>query len=400
MKLSIIIPIYNCEEYLEKCLVSAASQSIDDYEIICIDDCSSDNSRIILKRFVQTNSSIRIIKNNCNRGLSISRNIGISEAKGKYLLFLDSDDYISNNACEELVEYAEKKQLDMLAFGFEEEYENDELIKRAYPYKKIDIDEPMTGRDYFVYCNNNGVNHVISCGYLYRTEFLKANNIVFMENLLHEDTLFYFESLMYAKRVARISKSYYHYFRRAESITTSDSYLKKRFESLCIIGETLIKSIGEYKDNEELTKAIVNYYSIVITSLCNVYSSIDSFEKGEVLNIEIRYPFIIGILSCFYNGYFKEKLSSKEMQELRSYNHILIYGEGKVGKGFEKLLLERGIDNYSFVVSNPKEGQKSLEDYLDIANDCVVIIAAKFDKSTMRENAINKGFSSIKEYDY
>ena len=130
IKVSVIIPVYNTEKYLVKCLVSVLNQSLREIEIICINDCSTDNSDEIINKFQKQDSRIIYKKNNNNKGLSISRNIGIECARGRYIFFLDSDDYIKENTLEELYYKAYEYNLDILYFGFNEIQINGEKVKR------------------------------------------------------------------------------------------------------------------------------------------------------------------------------------------------------------------------------------------------------------------------------
>ena len=106
--ISIITPVYNVEDYIHVCLNSVLKQTYQDFEIICVDDASTDSTVEILEYFVQKDSRIKILKNESNKGPGFSRNKALKEAKGKYILFLDGDDWLSLNALEILVEKIEK----------------------------------------------------------------------------------------------------------------------------------------------------------------------------------------------------------------------------------------------------------------------------------------------------
>ena len=103
MKISVIIPVYNVEKYIEDCLNSILVQTLKDFEIICIDDCSTDNSLQIIETYTHKDKRIKILKNKKNEGPSYTRNIGIEMAQGEYIYFLDSDDMIEKNALQELL---------------------------------------------------------------------------------------------------------------------------------------------------------------------------------------------------------------------------------------------------------------------------------------------------------
>ena len=138
MQFSIIIPVYNTEKYLTKCLESVLKQNFEDYEILVVNDGSTDSSKDILKEFQCKNSKIKIF-NQLNRGLGGARNTGIVNAQGEYLLFLDSDDYLAENAIYILDKYIRRNNPDILAFDCNLTDVNDNIIQRAtvkeYNYK-------------------------------------------------------------------------------------------------------------------------------------------------------------------------------------------------------------------------------------------------------------------------
>ena len=114
--ISIIIPVYNVENYLHVCLNSVLKQTYQDFEIICIDDASTDSSLEILKYFEKKDSRIKVLKNDSNKGQGYSRNRGLELAQGKYISFLDGDDWLSPDAFEILIQKAEQDNLDLLMF--------------------------------------------------------------------------------------------------------------------------------------------------------------------------------------------------------------------------------------------------------------------------------------------
>lgn len=127
-EISIIVPIYNSEKYLEKCIESVLKQEYECYELILIDDGSTDQSGIICDQYAKKDNRIKVIHKN-NSGVSDSRNIGIKRATGKYILFLDSDDWIEGNSLDKIYEAINEKELDILIFGYREIYENKNTSK-------------------------------------------------------------------------------------------------------------------------------------------------------------------------------------------------------------------------------------------------------------------------------
>ena len=115
IKVSIIVPVYNVELYLRECLDSIINQTLKDIEIICVDDCSTDNSYIILDEYSKKDSRIKLLKHNVNKGLGPARNTGINVAQGEYIGFIDSDDYISLDYFENLYNTAKKYNSDIVS---------------------------------------------------------------------------------------------------------------------------------------------------------------------------------------------------------------------------------------------------------------------------------------------
>ena len=123
IKISIIIPVYNTEKYLKKCLDSIINQTLKSLEIICIDDCSTDNCLHILKEYQLKDNRIKIIEQKENKGQGVARNLGLNIAEGKYIMFLDPDDWLELNALEILYKKSKETNADIIHFNYIEENE-------------------------------------------------------------------------------------------------------------------------------------------------------------------------------------------------------------------------------------------------------------------------------------
>ena len=172
-KISIIIPVYNVEKYLAECLDSLINQTLKDIEILCIDDGSKDNSLEILNEYAAKDDRIKVFAQK-NSGPGAARNLGIQHAKGEYLTFVDSDDWLKENAMEVVYNCAIEKNTDMLFFSGINYY--DEFYQETVFLKNVIVDKELI----------NFENSYRSClglpvstyGKLYKTEFLKKNNII------------------------------------------------------------------------------------------------------------------------------------------------------------------------------------------------------------------------------
>ena len=214
MKFSIIIPVYNVEKYLEQCLNSVLNQTFTDYEVICVNDGSTDGSLDILRSFAKKDARIQII-NQKNGGLSDARNAGIQAAKGDYIFLIDSDDWITENALEVLSKNTENQ--DFIAFNGERFFEDGKI---EIPDKGIS--EPqLTGWEYYNKYVHQGRNFHFVCVVLrlYRREFLIENKLFFKKGIYHEDNLFTPICCYYAENIKIIPDILYIYRIREGSIT-------------------------------------------------------------------------------------------------------------------------------------------------------------------------------------
>ena len=219
MKLSIIVPTYKVEPWIEKCLLSLVHQDIahQDYEIIVVNDETPDKSADIARELGNEYPMIKVMDQK-NKGLSGARNTGIRHAKGKYLLFVDSDDYLESNVLSEMLSFAEENNLEVAMFG-----------------QNIIIDEVKTPRDNF----NPETTSVMSgielfykrtsdsaCKYLIKTDFLKQNNLYFFEQAIYlEDGEWSPRLFAHAERTAYKGIYFYNYLLRKGSLVTSGTAL-------------------------------------------------------------------------------------------------------------------------------------------------------------------------------
>jgi len=211
---SIIIPVYNVEQYLRECLDSVFAQSFTDFEVICVNDGSTDDSKVILEEYKAKYPSIIII-HQANKGLSAARNAGIKVAKGEYILFLDSDDWIEPDALKILV----KKQRgeDLICFNGRRYFEDGTT---EVPDEGI-IEDNLTGWEYYnKYALVNRKFHFeCAVSRIYKRLFLLQSNLFFEEGIYHEDNLFTPIVCYYAKNVKVIPYCLYVYRIREGSIT-------------------------------------------------------------------------------------------------------------------------------------------------------------------------------------
>lgn len=231
-KLSIIIPVYNVENYIGKCLESCLNQDIpkNEYEIIVVNDGTKDNSVQVIEKYITPENNIRLIHRK-NGGLSAARNTGLKEAKGEYVWFVDSDDWIENNVLYKLYSYLNEKQLDVLCFN---RYKYSSEEKKSKLKVNIQSNIVMKGIDFL---SVRGISPGAWCA-IYNRTYLENNHLLFMEGVLHEDQEFTPRAFCLAKRISFINICAYYYFQRQGSIMRS-SQSKRRCEDLLKVAYSL-----------------------------------------------------------------------------------------------------------------------------------------------------------------
>ena len=220
-KISIIIPVYNVEKYLERCLNSIVNQTLYDLEIICINDGSPDNSLEILERYSKQDKRIKII-NQENSGLSVARNTGMEIAVCEYIGFVDSDDWVDSNFYENLYNSAKKYNTDIAVASVLRERIKYSSYRIKYNNEKVYTEKS----EIFNACDCPNICYVWNK--IYKTEFFKSQNLKFQEGMFFEDILFTTKILGNSKSLVTVPNTYYHYMvNDGTSIVKSNHTLKK-----------------------------------------------------------------------------------------------------------------------------------------------------------------------------
>lgn len=258
-KVSIIIPMYNAEDNIEKCLQSIINQEYSNIEILIINDGSTDSSIEIVNKYIEYDSRIIII-NQKNEGRSSARNAGISASSGKYIMFVDSDDWVELEMIKEMVRMVENNKLDIAMstiryitdfktyirkFPWDNNkiFEGDEIINEFYPHLltsinyKGDTIEEISGS---------------VCRAIYLSSIIKENSIVFDNHIaIGEDKLFNLEYILHANKILITNKAYYNYRRlTADGGSTTQNYMKNYYE---MVKYRQLQYKNLFKDKSKIT---------------------------------------------------------------------------------------------------------------------------------------------------
>lgn len=222
LKLSFILPCYNVAPYVGRCIVSIEHQDIPqtEYEVICIDDCSKDNTVEVIKEYQKRYSNIRLICHTENKTAGGARNTGIEVAKGEYIWFVDPDDSIQQNVLSKLLGKAEKQDLELLLFNFSQVNEDGSEWSSGVHKSQDDL---QTGVDYVItQCAPRYLYNMAShtcC--IYKRDFLERNHIRYPEIRSSQDVIFIWKATLLAQRVSALEDRFYMIFRRPDSTTGS-----------------------------------------------------------------------------------------------------------------------------------------------------------------------------------
>lgn len=271
-KVSIIMPVYNVEKYLKQALDSAVNQTLNDIEIICVDDCSTDNSLNILKEYQLKDSRIKVIEQKENKGQGVARNIALDIASGEYIMFLDPDDWLELNACEIAYNQISRNKNDIVFYNFCFYSEKSNRVKSANRIntfknllheKQIELYKIQNFRIYY------GASIWTQ---IYKRSFINDNNIRFSKTRTCEDNPFFFKALVCAKTVSAINLPLYFYRTREvvslHYVKAWRDVLQNKLQSYEIIKKS------QYK-NEFMPMFIIYYWNSL------VYGHFNKFRKAD-----------------------------------------------------------------------------------------------------------------------
>lgn len=266
--ISIIIPVYNVESYISKCIESVLNQTYKEFEIIIVDDGSPDNSIKIAQKYADIDKRITIIRKE-NGGLSDARNAGMQEAKGKYIYFLDSDDYIEDILLEKVINCAEKNNSDVIIFGYFVDYVDDKgSVKYTNNVFLNTTELEVKYEGSFIVDNNLLAMLGYAWNKFYKRDYLINNNIKFEKGVsLIEDILFNELALTKSKNIFILKNQLYHYTHRDIS-TLSTTFYKDSYK-LQIKSIKARENILKYWNiKEEIVRKIISKQQIESIRFC------------------------------------------------------------------------------------------------------------------------------------
>ncbi|MGV0922710.1 glycosyltransferase family 2 protein [Empedobacter tilapiae] len=314
MRLSIIIALYNNVNYIGKTLNSIIGTGLsnDDFEIIVVNDGSTDNGEIVVQEFIKSNPlhNVQLFSKE-NGGQSSARNLGIKKSEGRYILFLDSDDFINSNELHKLLQKLEDNDLDLLMYEFIRlDEKGNEILRTNSVYKEGQIYNPKEFTELQVISG-------AMCRYFYRKELIERNHLYLTEGIFHEDEEFVTKYICCCNRIGYSPIHFYYYLMRTDSSTNTLDLIKnkKLFKDVL----SVINSLKRFEMNKspEIVKILEAKIEQLLVSNCiklfkNRFSLKDKSElilllkKEDLLPLKIRYNSNkFKIFALFFNNYIK-----------------------------------------------------------------------------------------------
>ncbi len=320
-KVSVIIPVYNVEKYLRRCLNSVLAQTYDDYEIICVNDKSPDNSDRILAQYARKfPDKIKVYTNEENLGLGRTREKGLRYAEGEYVMFIDSDDYIRGDYIEAYVRAMEKDSYDMVIGGYIRDVEG----RKKVHYVSDSIWSVIT--------------YPIACAKIFRKTFILDNNIEFSDIRCGEDIYFSLSLAYHNVRYKVIDYAGYYYYYNKKSITGSLDYSKNH--------EQFVASIYlRFMKNHDMSRLDKNTrYAVEYSYIANMVNALITYDHGAGIKLmKQKYEYVMRDLERKFPNYRENPY----IGILRPKGQTL---KIRMGVGVTMLLNRVGLDRLMFYV--------------------------------------------------
>lgn len=327
-KLSIIVPIYNVQNYLEVCIDSILNQTFNEFEVILVNDGSNDKCSIMCDQYASTDNRIKVIHQE-NKGVSAARNVGIANSNGKYLLFIDPDDYVENQYCEELYKAIDANNRNLIICTFNKFYVTKNEIVRVdkveWNTKSLSTYEKVQKREFFSVYENNLLNPLWNK--IFDASVIKENNLEFIEEIqLGEDLLFILEYLTYIDGDLVILKTNLYNYMLSERESLIKKYHANLFEIIKYTFQKIYDCMVLFKS--DINSNLGSYYNIYLNYISIALDN--NFRKNSDLNIIDKFRYNNKILK---SKEFSEALENANLvgfnqlylRVLRTKNYMLLY---------------------------------------------------------------------------
>lgn len=409
---SVIIPVYNAEQYLVECVQSVLGQDFKRLEIILVDDCSTDKSGKLCDSFAKQNKNIKTIHQRKNCGVSVSRNVGINAASGKYIIFLDSDDYLSDgclNGIAKLID--EKPETDVIIGKFICNPEINKEFCYDYLFDRNDISKSETD-DVIAHINLSGFMGVCWC-YIINHKFIKENNLHFIPVRIFEDTEFTVRLLCLCRKFVFYDELFYCHRRRAGSLGQS---INRNYGASGLLA---VSGMCKFIKDHYLSNAKKEFVYSRIKNVLNVFvlcmfvhnreeiyelsiiieKNIDSFKVLENISEDFDLYFFIETFGAYHGlVLYKTFITEKTISLIKNIRgrEFYIFCAGIFGEGVARILRNEGYSVKGFLDNN-KALQGSIIFDLNVSSPAILSNKSKDELSDIFVIICNQSRDNVKE---
>lgn len=354
IKLSIIIPVYNCENYLEQCIESVLSQTLKEIEIICVNDGSTDQSVNCIQKFISLDKRIRLLQQE-NQGPGAARNLALKDAKGKYVAFLDADDYYLDKTALELMVCACEKHNSFACASLKKVLRNN-IEEKIELFQEVEKNVLLNYQDYQVDYDYQS--------YLFQREFLIKNKFWFPNYRRFEDPVFLTEVLFKAKQFV-VADTYLYCYRYPDmkarfNLENTIDLLKGILENLQFAKQNKLDSLFDttvFRLEVEYFDIIINNVSTSDLCILKLLIQINQLicDSNKNPNYIVRPLHRLLLNMCEYE--------KKLLESIKQQNEIFLYGAGRFGRLFLSYLKKKKLSKKvsAFIVSDIKDNKEYIE---------------------------------------
>ena len=303
IKISIIIPAYNVKGYVQRAIESVLNQTIREKEIIVVNDGSTDNTLQVLQKFSE---DITIIDKK-NEGVSVARNVGLQQAQGEYICYLDADDfYVNEFVLEDFYNISKQHDLDVIrgAYKIFDETKNEYKEHLAPSFPKIN--QVITGQEFLVGSIKYSFNEVVPWLGLYKRKYLIDNNLMFPKGIAYEeDQLMFLKAMLLNGKFMQTDKFFYTYVYRQTSCARNLDFSKA--QDVAFIVKEELNLITNQKLTKEVKKASLKYCSSSFYQLTSIYGRVDNKKRKDCVKL-IPFKTRFQLMCNSYNSYHFKKI--------------------------------------------------------------------------------------------
>lgn len=381
IKVSIVIPVFNTEKYISRCIGSIVEQGLENYEIIIVDDCSIDRSYHILKDWESKYSKIKLFHNEKNMGAGFTKNKGLKLCTGKYICFVDSDDWIKKGSLKKLLGLAEETKCDAIYYG-EECRKEEQIDSSDDSVEKLVIKKIYSnGIELFENMFDERKVTVSACHYFIRRDAIDER-VIFSENTINDDWIFTAFFLCSIKKIIVLENDLYIYYQR------TSGNISTKAKNISMIKEMFNHAINIYTgmgiENEDIKRVRAKCFLYMMIQIHNDYfrqkhnSEMEYSEINDIINKDSEIK-VLFEKSKYLSAY--GEVCNNTIEEIKKAKNIYIYGTGNYGIDTFRVLYMNKIPVAGFIETQKKKNKMfnvsvySIEEFAEKNCEGIIIIA-------------------------